>query len=124
MIQVGSQLKVSDNSGARKVECIKVLGKHPKTPGFLGDFIVISVKKLRTKGNLKVKKKDVCLGLIFKTKYKSSRLDGRMFNFFENSVVLLNKNFKPYGTRFFGPITKELRKQKKLKVLTLGSNFF
>lgn len=124
MIQVGSKLKVSDNSGARKVECIKVLGKHSKSFGFLGDLIVISVKQLRSKGNLKVKKKDVCLGLIFKTKYKTTRFDGRFFNFFENTIILLNKNFKPYGTRFFGPIPKELRKQKKLKILSLGSQFF
>lgn len=57
MIQVGTRLKIADNSGAKQVECIKVLGKHAKSPGFLGDFIVVSVKKLRSKGNLKVKKK-------------------------------------------------------------------
>jgi len=124
MIQVGSQLNVSDNSGAKKVECIKVLGKHSKSPAFLGDLVVVSVKQLRSKGNLKVKKKDICLGLIFRTKYRKHRLDGRFFNFFDNTIVLLNRNFKPYGTRFFGPVAKELRKQKKLKIFSLGSNYF
>ena len=124
MLQVGSKLNVSDNSGARKVECIKVLGKHSKSPAFLGDLIVVSVKKLRSRGNLKVKKKEVCLGLVFRIKYKTRRLDGRSFNFFDNTVILLNRNFKPFGTRFFGPIAKELRKQKKLKISSLGSNFF
>ena len=57
MIQVGSKLNVSDNSGAKRVQCIKILGKHSKSPGFLGDFVVISVKQLRSKGNIKVKKK-------------------------------------------------------------------
>lgn len=124
MLQVGSQLNVSDNSGAKKVECIKVLNKHPKSFAFLGDLVVVSVKSLRSKGNLRVKKKDVCLGLVFRIKYKTKRLDGRSFNFTENSVILLNRSFKPYGTRFFGPVIKELRKQKKLKVSLLGSNFF
>lgn len=124
MLQVGSKLNISDNSGAKKVECIKVLGKHSKSPAFLGDLVVVSVKKLRSRGNLKVKKKEVCLALIFRSRYKTSRIDGRFFNFFDNTAILLNRNFKPYGTRFFGPITKELRKQKKLKISSLGSNFF
>ena len=124
MLRVGSKLNISDNSGAKKVECIKVLGKHPKSAAFLGDFIIVSVKQLRSKGNLKVKKKDICIGLVFKIKYKTLRLDGRLFKFFNNTVILLNRNFKPYGTRFFGSVTKELRKQKKLKISLLGSNYF
>lgn len=124
MLQVGSRFKVSDNSGAKKVKCIKVLGKHSLSPGFLGDLVIVSVKQLRSKGNLKVKRKDVCLGIIFRIKYKTTRLDGRSFHFFDNSVILLKKNFKPYGTRFFGPVVKELRKQKKLKLSFLGKNYF
>jgi|694.fasta_scaffold01899_12 large subunit ribosomal protein L14 len=124
MIQVGSKLNVSDNSGAKRVQCIKILGKHSKSPGFLGDFIVVSVKQLRSKGNVKVKKKEVCLGLVFRMKFKKLRLDGRMFNFFDNTVILFSRSFKLYGTRFFGPIAKELRKQKKFKILSLGSNYF
>lgn len=123
MILVGSKLKVSDNSGAKRVQCIKILGKHSKSPGVLGDFIVVSVKQLRSKGNIRVKKKDICLGLIFRTKFKKFRLDGRIFNFFNNTVILLSRSFKLYGTRFFGPIAKELRKQKKFKVLSLGYNY-
>lgn len=124
MLRVGSKLNISDNSGAKKVECIKVLGKNSKSAAFLGDFIIVSVKQLRSKGNLRVKKKDICLGLVFKIKYKTVRLDGRFFKFFNNTVILLNRNFKPYGTRFFGAVTKELRKQKKLKISLLGSNYF
>ena len=94
MLRVGSFFIISDNSGAKKVQCIKVLKKHPKSAAFLGDFVIVSVKELRSKGNLKVKKKDVCLGLIFRTKYKTKRFDGRAFNFFSNSVILLNKSLK------------------------------
>jgi large subunit ribosomal protein L14 len=124
MLQVGSFLQVSDNSGAKKVECIKVLGKHSYSPGFLGDLIIVSVKKLRSKGNLRVKKKDICLAVVFKTKYKNIRIDKMSFNFKNNSVILLNKSFKPYGTRFFGSLPKELRNQKKLKIGLLGREFF
>ena len=122
MLQVGSKLDVSDNSGAKKVECIKVLNKHSKSFAYLGDFVIVSVKQLRLKGNVKVKKKDICLGLIFRTKYQKKRLDGRFFKFNTNSVILLNKNFKPYGTRFFGPVAKDLRQQKKLKISLLRSS--
>jgi len=123
MLQMGTHLSISDNSGARKIECIKVLNKHPKASAFLGDLIVISVNKLRRKGNIKVKRKDICLCVIFRTKYRKFRLDGRSFNFFDNSGILLSRNFKPYATRLFGPIVKELRRQKKLKMVSLGSKF-
>jgi large subunit ribosomal protein L14 len=123
MLQVGSFFNVSDNSGAKKVQCLKILKKHSKSAGFLGDFIIITVKKLRSKGNLKVKRKDICLGLIFRTKYRKSRVDGRSFKFFDNTVILLNKSLKPYGTRFFGPVAKELKK-RKLKIIVLSSNYF
>jgi len=124
MLQVGSTLQVSDNSGAKKVECIKVLGKHSKSAAFLGDLIIVSVKSLRSKGNLRVKKKDICLAVVFKTKYKTCRSDKMSFKFKSNSVILLNKSFKPYGTRFFGALPKELRNQKKLKIALLGREFF
>ena len=124
MLQAGTILQVSDNSGAKKVQCIKVLGKHPKSPAFLGDLVIVSVKSLRSKGNLRVKRKDVCLAIVFKIKYKTSRLDQMFFKFKRNTVILLNKAFKPYGTRFFGPLFKELRTQKKLKITLLGKNFF
>ena len=123
MLRAGSFLKVSDNSGAKKVKFSKILKKSPKSAGFLGDFMIVSVKDLRSKGNIRVKKKDICLGLIFRTKYRKTRLDGRFFNFFNNTVILLNKNFISYGTRFFGPVAKEL-KTTKLKVAALSSNYF
>ena len=87
-------------------------------------IIIVSVKSLRTKGNLRVKKKDVCLALIFQTKYRVSRVDKMFFKFKVNSVILLNKALKPYGTRFFGPLFKELRSKKKLKIILLGKDFF
>jgi large subunit ribosomal protein L14 len=124
MLQVGSRLNVSDNSGAKKVECIKVLGKDPKSPASLGGLVVVSVKRLRSKGNMKVKKKTICLGIVFKTKFKKKRSDGRFFSFFNNTVILLNSNFKPHGTRFFGSVIKELRNQKKLKITLLSFNYF
>jgi large subunit ribosomal protein L14 len=124
MLQAGTFLQVSDNSGAKLVQCIKVLKKHPKSFGFLGDLVIVSVKSLRTKGNLRVKKKDVCLALIFQTKYRVSRVDKMFFKFKVNSVILLNKALKPYGTRFFGPLFKELRSKKKLKIVLLGKDFF
>jgi large subunit ribosomal protein L14 len=124
MLQVGSRLNVSDNSGAKKVECIKILNKHSKSFAYLGDFVIVSVKQLRLKGNVKVKKKDICLAFIFKTKALKKRIDGRFFKFYNNTVILLNKNFKPYGTRFFGPVAKDLRKQKKLKISLLRSSSY
>jgi large subunit ribosomal protein L14 len=124
MLQVGSRLNVSDNSGAKKVECIKVLGKHSKSPASLGGLVVVSVKRLRSKGNMRVKKKTICLGIVFKTKFKKQRLDGRFFSFFNNTVILLNSSFKPHGTRFFGSVIKELRDQKKLKITLLSFNYF
>jgi len=123
MLQPGSFINVADNSGAKKVKFIKILKKHPKSPGFLGDFVIVSVRELRSKGNLKVKRKQVCLGLIFRACSKNRRLDGRLFNFFDNTVILLNKNLKPYGTRFFGPVPKEL-KEVKLRVSALSSDYF
>ena len=122
MVQPLSILNVSDNSGAKTVQCIKVLGKHKRSSGSINDFVVVSVKTLRKKGNLKIKRKEICLGLIIKLKKKVKRSGGFFFNFDKNSVILLDKSFKPIGTRIFGSVSKELKKHKKFKIISLSSN--
>ena len=107
MIQPGTQMFVSDNSGARKVECIRIL-----------------VKELRKKGNIKVKKKEVCLALILRVSKSKSRIDGRQLFFDKNTCVLLNLKRALYGTRIFGPIMKEFRAQSQFKLLALSSSHF
>jgi large subunit ribosomal protein L14 len=123
MIQPKTKLFVVDNSGASIVECIKVCNKSGRSIGNLGELIIASIKRLRNKGNIKVKKKEIVTGLIFRTKFKNKRIDGRNFKFNKNTVVLLSKNQKPLGTRIFGPVVKELRKDNKFKILSLASKF-
>ena len=124
MIQNGSILKVIDNSGAKYVRCLKVLNK--KKIGYLGDLIILSILSLRRgRGRkIRVKRKDICLGLISSTKYKNSRLSGNFFKARINSVILLNKQKKPIGNRVFGLVFKELRLKKKFKTLSLSSKVF
>jgi len=124
MIQPGTKMFVSDNSGARLVECIRILGRTGRVPGSVGDISVVSVKELRKKGNIKVKKKEVCLALILRASNKKTRTDGRNFLFNKNTCILLNRKKVPYGTRVFGPIIKEFRKQTNLKLLSISSSHF
>jgi len=121
MIQSRSILKVIDNSGAKYVRCLKVLNK--KKVGYLGDLIIVSVLSLRRgRGRkIRVKRKDLCLGLIASIKYKTSRLGGQFTQSRTNSVVLLNRQKKPIGNRVFGLVYKELRLKKKFKTLSLAS---
>jgi len=115
---------VSDNSGARRVECIRILGRTGRSPGSVGDIAVVSVKELRKKGNIKVKKKEVCLALILRVSKKKVRTDGRQIVFNNNTCVLLNLKRSLYGTRIFGPIVKEFRTQNQFKLLALSSSHF
>ena len=124
MIQPGTKLNVSDNSGAKIVECIRILGKSGRSPGRRGELAVVSVKELRKKGNIKVKKKEVCLALILRVSKTQRRVDGRNVIFNGNSCILLNKKEVPYGTRVFGPVLKEFRNQKKVKLLAISSSHF
>lgn len=121
MIQNRTVLKVIDNSGAKYVRCLKVLNK--KKVGYLGDLIIVSVLSLRRgRGRkIRVKRKDLCLGLIASIKYKHSRFGGHYIQSRENSVVLLNRQKKPIGNRVFGLVFKELRLKKKFKTLSLSS---
>jgi large subunit ribosomal protein L14 len=124
MISPGSKLLVSDNSGARVARCIRVLGRSGRSPGTAGDLIVVSVIGLRKKGNIKVKKKEVCLALILCVKKKKKRADGRQVIFKNSSCILLNYKHVLYGTRIFGPVLKEFKKQNKYKLLSISSSHY
>jgi large subunit ribosomal protein L14 len=124
MIQPGTQMIVSDNSGARRVECIRILGRTGRSVGSVGDIAVVSVKELRKKGNIKVKKKEVCLALILRVSKKKVRLDGRQVIFNKNTCILMNSKRALYGTRVFGPILKEFRSRSQFKLLSLSSSHF
>lgn len=118
MIQMQSILDVADNSGAKKVMCIKVLGGSHHMVADLGDVIVVSIKTALPNG--KVKKGDVHRALIVRTKAGVRRTDGSNIKFDGNAVVLLNKQGEPIGTRVFGPVTRELRAKKFLKIVSLA----
>ena len=121
MIQNRSILKVIDNSGAKYIRCLKVLNK--KKLGYLGDLIIGSVLSLRRgRGRkIRVKRKDLCLGIISSVKYRKQRLGGSFIKSDVNSVILLNRNKRPIGNRVFGLSYKELRLKKKFKTLSLSS---
>ncbi|ABV76584.1 MULTISPECIES: 50S ribosomal protein L14 [spotted fever group] len=118
MIQMQSILEVADNSGAKKVMCIKVLGGSHHMVAKLGDVIVVSVKDAIPGG--KVKKGDVYKGLIVRTKTGVVRPDGSTIKFDQNALVLLNKQDEPIGTRVFGPVTRELRAKKYVRIMSLA----
>ena len=117
MIQMQSVLEVADNSGARKVACIKVLGGSHRRYANIGDVIKISVKDAIPRG--KVKKGEVLNALIVRTKKGVRRIDGSLIRFDNNAVVILNNQLQPIGTRIFGPVTRELRKNF-MKIVSLA----
>lgn len=121
MIQTESFLRVSDNSGARNVKCIRVLGGFNKRIGVEGDYIMASVQNLRL--IKKIKKGDVVLALIIQTVKKSSFKDGSSNWFNNNNVLLLNKKKRLLSTRIFGLISRKLRKRKFLRILLLNGYF-
>ena len=121
MIQPGSYLKTSDNSGAKQVQCIKIIKKSGRELGFIGEFALVSIKKLRYKGNRRVKKKELCIALIIQTPRKISRMDGRSIKFAYHKCIVLNRKYKVLGTRIFGVLSKELRKKKMVKTLSLST---
>lgn len=118
MIQMQSELDVADNSGARRVMCIKVLGGSKRRYAGIGDVIKVSIKEAIPRG--KVKKGDVLNAVIVRTKKGVRRNDGSAIRFDENAVVLLNAQLQPIGTRVFGPITRELRGEKFMKIISLA----
>ena len=118
MIQMQSNLDVADNSGARKVQCVKVLGGSKRKTASVGDVIVVSIKEAIPRG--RVKKGDVHRAVIVRTKKEIRRADGRAIRFDSNAAVLINKDGEPIGTRIFGPVTRELRAKKYMKIISLA----
>ncbi len=118
MIQVESNLDVADNSGAKRVACIKVLGGSKRRYAGLGDIIVVSVKEAMP--HAKVKKGDVMKAVVVRTKKEVGRADGSYIKFDTNSAVLLNNAFEPIGTRIFGPVARELRARNFMKIVSLA----
>jgi len=118
MIQMQSNLEVADNSGARRVQCIKVLGGSGRMIAGVGDVIVVSVKEAIPRG--KVKKGDVYRAVIVRTASEIRRKDGSVIRFDKNAAVLLNKQNEPIGTRIFGPVTRELRSRNFMKIISLA----
>lgn len=119
MIRVETRLKVADNSGAKIVYCIKVLGGSRRKVATIGDVIVVSVKEALP--NSKVKKGDVMKAVVVRTKKEIKRMDGSFIRFDDNSAVLLAANSsEPLGTRIFGPVARELRAKKFMKIISLA----
>ena len=118
MIQTESVLDVADNSGAKKVLCIKVLGGSRRRYAGLGDVIVVSIKEALP--TARVKKGDVARAVIVRTRREYGRTDGSYIKFDTNSAVLINKDNEPLGTRIFGPVARELRAKKFMKIVSLA----
>src|SRR5579863_8818933 len=118
MIQMQTNLDVADNSGARRVMCIKVLGGSKRKYASIGDVIVVSVKDAIPRG--RVKKGDVHRAVIVRTAKELRRIDGTAIRFDRNAAVLINKQGEPTGTRIFGPVTRELRARKFMKIVSLA----
>ena len=118
MIQMQTRLKVADNSGAREVQCLKVLGGSKRRYANIGDIIVVSVKDALP--NSKVKKGDVAKAVIVRTIHKLRRPDGSYLRFDDNSAVLINAALEPIGTRIFGPVARELRAKKFVNIVSLA----
>ena len=118
MIQMQTNLDVADNSGARRVMCIKVLGGSKRKYASVGDIIVVSVKEAIPRG--RVKKGDVMTAVVVRTRRGVRRPDGSVIRFDENAAVLLGNNKAPVGTRIFGPVTRELRTEQFMKIISLA----
>lgn len=118
MIQMQTTLDVADNSGARRVMCIKVLGGSKRKYASVGDVIVVSIKEAIPRG--KVKKGDVTRAVVVRVKKEIKRADGSVIRFDSNAAVLVNNNSEPVGTRIFGPVPRELRAKKHMKIISLA----
>ncbi|MBU1099980.1 MAG: 50S ribosomal protein L14 [Bacteroidetes bacterium] len=118
MIQTETNLVVADNSGAKKIRCIKVLGGSGRRYATVGDLIVVAVKSATPGGN--IKKGEVSRAVVVRTAKEIRRNDGSYIRFDENAAVLLNANGEPVGTRIFGPVARELRDKKYMKIISLA----
>jgi len=119
MIQMQSNLDVADNSGAKRVQCIKVLGGSKRRTASVGDVIVVSVKEAQPRA--KVKKGDVHRAVIVRTKKDVRRPDGSVIRFDSNAVVIIDKDANPRGTRIFGAVARELREKRFMKIVSLAN---
>lgn len=119
MIHIQTKLKIIDNSGISIGQCLKI---YKKKIGQIGDIILISTKTLRSHKKIKINKGDIFKALIIHTRYPQKSTIGNMIRFDENCITILNNQMKPLGTRIFGPITSEFRKQKQFKIVSLASN--
>ena len=118
MIQVSSNLEIADNSGARRVMCIKVLGGSRRKYAALGDIIVVSIKECAP--GTKVKKGETARAVVVRTRREYQRSDGSLIKFDQNSAVLVDAKGEPVGTRIFGPVARELRAKKFMKIISLA----
>ena len=118
MIQVESNLDVADNSGARRVQCIRVLGGTGRRTASVGDIIVVTVKEAIPRG--KVRKGEICRAVVVRTRKEVNRPDGTAIRFDRNAAVILNPQNEPVGTRIFGPVTRELRARRFMKIVSLA----
>jgi large subunit ribosomal protein L14 len=118
MVQTTTTLDVADNSGAKKIMCIRVLGGTRRKYASLGDIIIVSIKEAIP--NAKVKKGEVARAVIVRTKKEVSRQDGSYIRFDANSAVLVDKDNEPVGTRIFGPVARELRAKRFMKIISLA----
>ena len=118
MIQQETRLRIADNSGAREVLCIKVLGGSKRKTASVGDVIVVSIREAIPRG--KVKKGDVHQAVVVRTSFPVRRADGSAIRFDRNAAVLINKQMEPIGTRIFGPVVRELRAKKFMKIISLA----
>ena len=118
MIQMQTNLDVADNSGARRVMCIKVIGGSKRRYASIGDVIIVSIKEAIPRG--RVKKGDVHRAVVVRTASSVRRGDGSIIRFDRNAAVLINKQGEPIGTRIFGPVTRELRGKKFMKIISLA----
>ncbi len=118
MIQLRSMLEVADNSGAKRVQCVKVLGGSQRKYARLGDIIVVSVKEALPESN--IKKGSVTKAVVVRTRKEARRPDGSYIRFDQNAVVLINPQGEPVGTRIFGPVARELRWRDYMKIISLA----
>lgn len=118
MIQMQSNLDVADNSGAKRVQCIKVLGGSKRRVAGVGDIIVVSIKEAIPRG--RVKKGDVLQAIVVRTSQAIKRKDGSLIRFDRNAAVIVNKQSEPIGTRIFGPVPRELRAKNHMKIISLA----
>ena len=118
MIQVQTLLEIADNSGAKKAMCIKVLGGSKRRYARIGDVIKVAIKEVLPRG--KVKKGQVLNAVVVRTRKGVRRVDGSLISFDQNAIVLLNNQLQPIGTRIFGPVSRELRSEKYMRIISLA----